>query len=390
MVDKLLFYFVSIAILVGVVFSYSLSCYATILLKTDNQFHFFLRELGSAFVGIVLMWLISRADPDKIINRIGFTLFFLFLFLIIILPFLPESMATEAGGAKRWIRLPGFSLTPVEFFKIGFVFFLAWSFSRKFPKIIDERLPLKDEFILLTPYVVLFLFIVFLISFIQNDLGQVVLLGITLAFLLFFAGGSSKLFAVLMSSSLVLMFVAILTSEHRIHRIKQWWAISQNFILSLLPNSIADILRIHDLPEPYQIAHSLNAIKHGGIFGEGLGNGIIKLGFLSEVHTDIVLAGISEEIGLFGVTIITFLIALIIYRILKIAGRSHNRVYYLFTVGVAILIAFSFLINALGISGMVPIKGIAVPFLSYGGSSVIALCFAVGMVLSISKKADLR
>jgi len=192
-----------------------------------------------------------------------------------------------------------------------------------------------------------------------------------------------------MIAALIMVFVLIIGSEHRILRIKMWWATAQNFILSLLPDSLASRLRIEDLPEPYQIYHSFNAIKNGGLFGVGLGNGNIKLGFLSEIHTDIVLSGIAEEIGFIGVFAITALIFMIIYRIFKIANRSENQIYYLFSLGAGMLIAFSFLINAFGVSGITPVKGIAVPFLSYGGSSLLATSILIGMVLSISKKAKL-
>ena len=137
------------------------------------------------------------------------------------------------------------------------------------------------------------------------------------------------------------------------------------------------------------IGHSLNAIYHGGFFGVGLGNGTFKLGFLSEVHTDFVLAGIAEELGFIGIFIITLIIIYAIYRILKISSRNQNGVYHLFSLGVGTIITMAFLINSYGITSITPIKGIAVPFLSYGGSSILALCVGVGMVLMVSKKADL-
>ena len=160
-------------------------------------------------------------------------------------------------------------------------------------------------------------------------------------------------------------------------------------VLSLFPESIASVLRVEDAPEPYQISHSLNAIKHGGLFGEGIGNGLFKLGYLSEVHTDFVLAGIAEELGAIGVMLLALVILFIVYRIFKIASRSLNKVYYLFSLGIGLLIVFSFLMNAYGITSITPIKGISVPFISYGGSSILALSLGIGMVLMISKKVKL-
>ena len=122
----------------------------------------------------------------------------------------------------------------------------------------------------------------------------------------------------------------------------------------------------------------------------GLGNGTFKLGFLSEVHTDFVLAGIAEEIGFVGILGITALFLFMVFRILRISARSENKSYHLFTLGIGTMITLAFIINAYGITSISPIKGIAVPFLSYGGSSILALCIGIGMVLMISKKANLR
>jgi len=307
------------------------------------------------------------------------------MFLMIIMPFLPSFLVSEVGGAKRWIKVFGFSLAPVEFFKVGFVYFLAWSFTRKLNDHHSE-LRLRDEFARFMPYAVVFVIVMFLIAFMQNDLGQVVVLGLTLAFLLFFAGSSFKFFLSLISLAFVAFIFFIATAEHRIIRIKSWWASVQDFMLSLFPDSMAEQLRITVREEPYQIGHSLNAIHNGGFFGTGLANGTFKLGFLSEVHTDFVLAGLAEEFGFFGVLFVTLIVIVILQRIFKVANRSDNQIFYLFSVGIGLLFAFAFLMNAYGISGLTPIKGISVPFLSYGGSSMLAASIGMGMVLMISKK----
>ena len=386
MVDRPLFIISASLITIGIIFSYSLSSFA-ILYYDYGEFHFVLRQLIAGILGFMLMWGISRCNPDNFILWFGFSLFFGGIFLMFIMHFLPESLATSAGGAKRWIRLPFFSLAPVEFFKIGFIIFLAWSFARKFSLL--EQKTLKEEFITFLPYVAVYLIAVYLIAILQNDLGQIVLLGATLALMMTFAGSSFKLFLYLLSGAFALFILVIITSTHRIMRIKAWWAGTQDLILSFFPQSIANSLRVENLPEPYQIQHSLNAIANGGILGEGLGNGLIKLGFLSEVHTDVILAGIAEEIGFVGLLCISLLFVALLFRILKIANRCENTMYYLFCSGVAVLLGFSFLINAFGISGLIPIKGIAVPFLSYGGSSILATSIMIGMVLSISKKAKM-
>lgn len=383
--DKVLFSLCALAFCVGIVFSLSLPVFTTLFFDYA-EYHFFVRQLAVGMVCIFIMWGLSRLNPDVYLIYIGFFIFLSCLLLMGVMHYLPESLVTSAGGAKRWIRLPGFSLAPVEFFKIGFVYFLAWSFARKLN---ENKKTLKEEMKLLLPYIAVFILVIYLIAVMQNDLGQVVVLALTLAVMAFFAGTSLQLFMLAILGSIFVFLVAIFSSTHRIIRIKTWWATIQNMILSFLPDKVAAVLRVDDAPEPYQISHSLNAIKHGGMFGEGVGNGLFKLGYLSEVHTDFALAGIAEETGFLGVFLLTAVIILIIYRIFKIASRSNNKVYYLFSLGIGLLITFSFLMNAYGITSITPIKGISVPFISYGGSSILALAVGIGMVLMISKKAKL-
>ncbi|RAZ56465.1 FtsW/RodA/SpoVE family cell cycle protein [Campylobacter hyointestinalis] len=390
--DTKLFYAISALIAIGIVFSLSLSAF-TVLYLDYVSYHFFIRQLIVGMLGIFIIWFISRLNPNRIIlgnlstfEVIGFFIFFSSFLLMIIMQFLPASLVPVTGGAKRWIRLGGISLSPVEFFKIGFVFFLAWSFTRK---IDNNKKRLKDEFKILFPYFILFGMAVFLIAILQKDLGQVVVLTLVLMILATFAGTSKKFFGTIGVVGIILVVLAIISQPHRIRRFQSWWVTNQDFILSILPSNIAEFMRISDAEEPYQITHSLNAIYHGGFFGVGLGNGTFKLGFLSEVHTDFVLAGIAEEIGFVGILAITYLMIYIIYRIFKVSSRSKNKVYHLFALGIGSIITLAFLMNAYGITSITPIKGIAVPFLSYGGSSVLALCVGIGMVLMISKKADL-
>ena len=155
-----------------------------------------------------------------------------------------------------------------------------------------------------------------------------------------------------------------------------------------MPSWAEKHLRIDDLPEPYQVSHSLNAMHNGGFLGQGISNGDLKVGFLSEVHTDFVLAGITEEVGLLGLVVFVGIMFTVIWRIFKISRRVENPIYHLFTLGIALMLIIAFLINSYGISGMIPIKGIAVPFLSYGGSSMLAMSIAIGLVLSISRVVD--
>ena len=383
MIDKTLLAAVMVLLTLSLVMSYSLSVY-TVLHFDYNDFHFFIRQSIFVFLGLIAMIVLSKMDPDTWFTRIGFTLFILFSLLMVVMQFLPANIVHAVGGAKRWIHIGPISLAPVEFFKIGFVFFIAWSFARKL--LSKGKMGFWEELRTYAPYLFLFVIAVVLIAIFQKDLGQVVVLGATLMVLFVFAGSSKKFFFSIISLVFSAFIGLIIFAPHRIARIKSWWGTVQDGILDFLPFEAVQNLRIEAGKEPYQISNSLNSIYNGGMWGEGLGNGQFKLGYLSEVHTDFILAGITEELGFVGLAVVTFTILLIVFRIFKIASKVQNPMYYLFSIGVGLLIAASFILNSYGISGITPIKGIAVPFLSYGGSHILAVCVAIGMVLMISKK----
>ena len=380
--DYTLFFLSSVLIIISILFSYSLSIY-TVVYWDYSQYHFFIRQFVTGSVGIVIMLLISQRKPDYIVPRLGWFLFGLFLFAILAMQFLPASLVTESGGAKRWIRLSGISISPVEFFKIGFVYFLAYSFQKRLTDI--EKLPFKDELVLLAPYGIIFGFVAYLVAVLQKDLGHTVLLGAILIVMLIFANRSWKVFLSLISIVLVTVGGLIYFFPHRISRLQGWWCMVQDSILGMLPDYFNTAWRVYNCVEPYQVGHSLNAINNGGFFGVGLGEGALKLGFLSEVHTDFVIAGIIEETGLIGLLFIISVLFTIILRVFRISRRIKDKEFHLFSLGIGLMISMTFFINSYGITGMIPIKGIAVPFLSYGGSSLLSVSIAIGLILSISR-----
>lgn len=383
MIDKPLLAAVMMLLTLSLVMSYSLSAY-TVLHFHYTGFHFFIRQSMAVLIGFVTMIILSKMDPDRWFSLVGLLLFILFFILMIAMQFLPSSLVNAVGGAKRWIHLGPMSIAPVEFFKVGFIFFLAWSFSRKLLN--KTKMGFMEEIRVFSPYLAVFFLAVVIIAVFQKDLGQVVVLGLTLLVLFLFIGSSIKFFMTLMSGAFIAVGGLIFFAPHRMARIRSWWGTVQESILSLLPFESVQNLRIEVGKEPYQISNSLNAIHNGGFLGQGLGNGQFKLGYLSEVHTDFILAGITEEFGFLGLFLVVATMLFIIFRIFKIASKVKDPMYYLFSIGVGLLIAFSFILNSYGISGITPIKGIAVPFLSYGGSHILASCIAIGMVLMISKK----
>ena len=334
-----------------------------------------------------MMWAVSFIKSDKFFVYFGNGLFLIFLIIILFMNVLPENLVMEVNGAARWIKFPLFSIAPVEFFKVGFICFLAWSFDKKISGSKDK--PLVSQILLLLPYLIPFIGIIIIVGVVQNDLGQVMVLCLVMIMMLLFAGTSMKLLGMGFVGVFTLGVIFIITSEHRIERFMSWWGGVQDIVLKFVSPQMATRLHVEGASAPYQVSHSLNAINNGGFFGQGIGEGSFKLGFLSEVHTDFVLAGITEEIGFIGITCIVLLFLFILYHIFHIASlfREKNNTYYLFSVGIGFMLLFSFIINAYGITSILPVKGIAVPFLSYGGSHVMAASLAIALVLMISKKA---
>jgi cell division protein FtsW len=368
MIDKPLFGATIILLLIGLLMSYSLSTY-TVVQHGFTDTHFFVRQLIAIVIGVTLIVILSKLNPDIWFKPIGLMLFLFFLGILFIMPLLPENLVHSVGGAKRWINFGSISITPVEFYKVGFIAFISWSLVRtRLPK---GNMPIKEEIKVFIPYVVILIISSLLIAVFQKDLGQTVVISATLLVLFVLVGSSFRFFFMLFSIGLVGLALLIITQPHRLKRIKEWFLSFDNSANRL---------------QTYQITNSLDAINHGGFWGQGLGNGQYKLGFLSEVHTDFVLAGMMEELGFLSILVVVLTMLFIIFRIFKIAARVDNPTYYLFCVGSALLFTFSFLINSFGISGITPIKGIAVPFISYGGSQIIASSIIIGLILMISKK----
>jgi cell division protein FtsW len=349
------------------------------------EYHFLVRQLIAVLIGIFIMWYLSTLDPDKYFKPIGMTIFIFFLLLMGVMHFFPAEYVTAVNGAKRWIKFPfiGISLAPIEFFKIGFIYFLAWSFSRKIE--LAHHISFKDDIKRFSPYLILFLIVVYLVAIMQNDFGQVMVMGFVLLVMGVMAGISSRVFLSISLMGITLISYLVMHNANRFHRIQEWFYDFQALFLKILPKSLQSDVNLAD--SKTQLSYSYDAIINGGSFGTGVGNGVIKLGFLPEVHTDFILSGIAEEIGTFGVSFIIVIFFIIVFRILKIANRLTDKMYSNFAFGSALLIAVSLFLNAFGITGVIPIKGIAVPFLSYGGSSIVAVSTLIGMVLMISKRA---
>jgi len=390
MADKMIYLIVSILLGIGLIFSYSLPIYLEFH-KGWGEFHFFSRFFAFAILGLSIMFLLSQCNPDKCIHKIGISLLVIGFIAIILMPTpILSPFCPVIKGARRWIRVFGISLAPIEFFKIGIIYFFAWSFSRKL--INSPFYSIQEEIKAIIPYLIMLMITAIYVIIYQSDLGETILILAIFYIMLIFTKLSPQTFLYLFIAGIILFFIAMMNKSYRLDRFKT----SLYSIYSLLPQSIQNLfdIQISTADISYQIRQSINAIHNGGLTGVGIGNGEFKLGFLSDVHTDFVLAGIAEEIGVIGVATVLVLIGILVWRILKIANRleinsNKDYVHKLFVVGIAILISLETVFNIMGIIGFLPLKGLPIPFVSYGGSSIVAFSIAIGMVLMISKKANL-
>lgn len=261
--DYILFYLSSSLIICSVIISYSLSIY-TVVLFDYSQFHFFIRQLATGTLGILIMWILSQIKPYKTIEIIGWFLFGVFLFAMILMAFGLVPM-TEAGGANRWIRIPGFSIAPIEFFKIGFIFLLSFSFQRRLVDL--PKVKFIEEIELLVPQMIVSFIALYLIAVEQKDFGQTMVLISVLFFLLIFSNRSWKLFLSIFSLTILGGIGLILYAPHRIKRITDWWAMNQDsvlYVINFLSTDLANYLRVESVSLSQQVNNSLNAMYNGG------------------------------------------------------------------------------------------------------------------------------
>jgi cell division protein FtsW len=267
------------------------------------------------------------------------------------------------GGAKRWLRFPGVSVQPAEIAKVAWVVYLSYSLAKKREKV-------KHFSIGFLPHLGLAGVLVGL-CMLEPDFGSSVALLFLMFVLLFAAGARLSWLVGSVLLAIPFAYTAITTSEYRMKRITAFldpWANRQG--------------------SGYQVAESLMSIGSGGTTGLGLGDGRQKLFFLPEAHTDFIFAIIGEELGLIGVGALITLYGIVIWRGIRASLNATEPFGSYLGLGITALIGFQAVVNMAVAMGLVPTKGLTLPFISYGGSSLIVLMGAAGLLLSISGASD--
>ncbi|HXV20593.1 MAG TPA: putative lipid II flippase FtsW [Desulfuromonadales bacterium] len=343
----------------GVVMVYSSS--SIMAAKRFGDGLYFLKRQGLyAVLGFALMAVVMRIDYHHL-RRLVIP-FFLCCAVLLVAVLIP-GIGTHAGGAARWIRLPGFSIQPAELAKLGLILYMAHSLAKKREKIKSFKL----GFI---PYMVVLAVLLFLML-LQPDLGGALTLGAVAMVMLLVAGTRLSYLLSVVILAVPFLYFAVMNVAYRRKRILAFldpWEDPTN--------------------TGFQIIQSWIAFGTGGLFGNGLGEGKQKLFYLPEAHTDFIFSVVGEELGFAGVLVIAAMFLVLVMRGMRTALGAPDDFGRYLAFGVTILLGLEAFVNMAVVMGLLPTKGLALPFLSYGGTSLLTTLLAVGILLNISSQAS--
>ena len=355
-VDHLLLISVVIISLFGLLMIYSAS-YVWADYKFKDPYKFLKTQGIFLLISYVIMSIVSNIDYKKYLKKANIILGVCFLLLILVL--IP-GIGTIRNGSRSWFGIGSFGIQPSEFTKLAMIIFTSKYLTK------NER-ELKNIKKGVFPILII-LMLVFLLIMLQPDFGTGVVIVITIVVLLFISGVKMSFFVKLASLGLIGIVSLIIIAPYRLQR-----------ILSFL-NPWQD-----PLGSGFQIIQSMYAIGPGGILGLGFGNSIQKHFYLPEPQTDFIFSIISEEFGFMGVLIVSLLFITIIYRGFKIAIKTENKFGKFLAFGITFGISFQAILNLMVVVGLIPVTGVTLPFLSYGGSSLIVTIISIGILLNISR-----
>lgn len=349
--------FVVVALMgLGLIMVYSASSVTSLAMMSDGL-HYFKRQLMWVVVGLLAMMGFSNL-PYKNLERLAVPLLGLSIFLLILV--LVPGVARDIGGAKRWLRLGGFGFQPSELAKLCFVIYLAHSISVKQDRIKSLSHGLLPDLVITS--------ILFLLIYKEPNLSTAALMGFTYVVLYFLGNGSLVNIGGMAASGVVLIVALIFQAGYRMRR----------FYAFLDPWENAKT-------SGYHIIQSLVAIGSGGFWGLGLGQSRQKFFILPERHTDFIFAIICEELGLMGGVVVLLMFMALIWRGMYIATRAPDNFGFLLASGITGIIGLQVLVNIGVVLSLLPTTGITLPFISYGGSSLLFLAVGIGILLNISR-----
>jgi len=353
-------YILLIAVIVislfGVVMIYSAS-HVWAEYKFDDPFKFLKSQGVFLLVGYVIMYIVSKINYNKYLNKAN--LIFAFCFILLVLVLIP-GIGTIRNGSRSWFGIGGFGIQPSEFTKLGLIIFSSKYLAKNGKELKNIK---KGVFPIL-----IILFLVFGLIMLQPDFGTGIVIVVSIVVLLFVSGVKMGFFIKIGILGLVGIIVLIIIAPYRMER-----------IVSFL-NPWSD-----PLGSGFQIIQSLYAIGPGGLLGLGFGNSVQKHFYLPEPQTDFIFSIISEEFGFMGIIIVAFLFLTIIYQGIKVSIKCNDMFGKYLSFGIIFSLAFQSLLNLMVVVGLIPVTGVTLPFLSYGGSSLLITLISMGIVLNISR-----
>lgn len=345
----------ALALLVmGVVMVYSTS-YIVAMNRFGDEFFFMKKHLTYAFIGLVMLVVASRI-PYTLYRRLVYPILIL-AFLLLFLIYVP-GFGFKAGGARRWVHLGPIAFQPSEPAKLAVVVFLAYSLSSKAERIKDFCFGFLPNIIIPGVFILMVLM--------EPDLGTSLTLS-ALVLIMCFAGGVRlrHLLGIFVPFVPVIFFV-----------IQRHAYMSKRLFIFMDPWK-------DSLGAGFQMVQSFIAFGSGGVTGVGLGEGMQKLYYLPETHTDFILSVIGEELGLVGVGLVIAFYLVFLVSGIKITLKAKDLFGAYLALGLTIMVAMQAAINMAVVMGLLPPKGLTLPFISYGGSSLVINMIAVGILLNI-------
>ncbi|HJQ34257.1 MAG TPA: putative lipid II flippase FtsW [Pyrinomonadaceae bacterium] len=357
--DEWLFAGVVALSLFGVIMVYSASAVVAAAEKGHSQYYYVARQGGWTIMGLLAMYVGMRLDYGLLRSpKIAYGLLALTIVLLLAVFAFPP-----INGARRWIRFAGFSMQPSEISKLALAIFLARFFERRAGR--------EGEFWWTFVPAVAVTGVLALLIVAEPDLGTSLMLAVVCTVTLFTAGARLKHMALAAAPALVGLVGLLIFVPWRLKRMVTFldpWADPQG--------------------AGYQVVQSLLAVGAGGVHGVGFTEGRQKMFFLPFAHSDFIFAVVGEELGLFGCLAVVALFGLFLWRGMRAALRAPDRFGMLLGLGIVTGIVAQALFNMSVVLSLVPTKGIPLPFISYGGSSLVPTLFAVGVLLNISQHAS--
>lgn len=326
--------------------------------KFNNPYKYMMHQLLFAFIGFVLMYICSKTDYKIYKENSNKILFVSFVLLILVL--IP-GIGIVRNGSRSWFGIGPFGIQPSEIAKVAMIIFIS-KYLSKYNDYMDDIKNYSFPILLLV-------MVCFLLILLEPDFGSGAILVLSLIALIFTSKIKISFFVKLGFLGVIGVIMLIIAAPYRVAR-----------ILAYL-NPWSD-----PLGSGFQIIQSLYAIGPGGLFGLGLGNSIQKHFYLPEPQTDFIFAIISEELGFIGILVITICYITLFYNIIKISLETKDLFGKYLSFGLILELILQTLLNLLVVVGLIPVTGVTLPFLSYGGSSLLTCLIMIGIVLNIAKE----